>query len=289
MNQHPRGWQPALKAASLACALAALAACNTTPPRNARLDEAHGDYQAALADTQTPTRAPVELQQARPAMELADASWARGDAGSEVDHLAYLARQRVGIARAVADRRMAETSVANAGQQRDQARLSARTQEADMAHADASLARAQTNDAEARNTALALELKNLHARPTPRGMVITLSDVLFDTNQSSLKADGREQLDRLATFLKAYPERKALIEGFTDNVGSNAHNEGLSHRRAEAVKSALMDRGIAMDRIGTQAYGESNPVAGNDSAVGRQLNRRVEIVLSDETGKISMR
>jgi outer membrane protein OmpA-like peptidoglycan-associated protein len=245
--------------------------------------------QMALADTQTPTQAPAELQKAVQAMEQADAAWARGDAGAEVDHLAYLAQQRVGIARAVASQRVSEASVANAGQLRDQARLSARTQEADMAHADASLARGQANDAEARNAALALELKNLHAKPTNRGMVITLSDVLFDTDQSQLKPDGREQLDRLATFLKTYPERKALIEGFTDNVGSNAHNEGLSHRRAEAVKSALMDRGIAMDRIGTQAYGEANPVAGNDSAVGRQLNRRVEIVLSDETGRISMR
>jgi outer membrane protein OmpA-like peptidoglycan-associated protein len=245
--------------------------------------------QMALANTQTPTQAPAELQKAVQAMEQADAAWARGDAGAEVDHLAYLAQQRVGIARAVASQRVSEASVANAGQLRDQARLSARTQEADMAHADASLARGQANDAEARNAALALELKNLHAKPTNRGMVITLSDVLFDTDQSQLKPDGREQLDRLATFLKTYPERKALIEGFTDNVGSNAHNEGLSHRRAEAVKSALMDRGIAMDRIGTQAYGEANPVAGNDSAVGRQLNRRVEIVLSDETGRISMR
>jgi outer membrane protein OmpA-like peptidoglycan-associated protein len=289
MNEHHRGLSPALKAASLACALAALTACNTTPPSNARLDEAHGAYQAAMADTQTPSRAPAELQQAQQAMAQADAAWARGDANSEVDHLAYLAQQRVGIARAVADRRVAEAAVADAGHQRDQVRLSARTQEANVAHADASLARAQANDAEARNSALALELKNLHAKPTPRGMVITLSDVLFDTDQSSLKPDGREQLDRLAAFLKAYPERKALIEGFTDNVGSNAHNEGLSHRRAEAVKSALMDRGVAMGRIGTQAFGESNPVADNDSAVGRQLNRRVEIVLSDETGKISMR
>jgi outer membrane protein OmpA-like peptidoglycan-associated protein len=278
-----------LKAIALACTLSLLAACNTTPPRNVRLDEAHGDYQAALNDTQTPTRAPTEFKQASDAMALADAAWTRGDEPQEVDHLAYLARQRVAIAKAVGTQRAAEQAVADSGQQRDQTRLTARTQEADAAHQDAAHARGQTQDAEARNAALALELKNLHAQPTSRGMVITLSDVLFDTDQARLKPEGRQQLDQLATFLKTYPERKALIEGFTDNVGSQEHNEGLSRRRAESVKAALMDRGIAMDRIGTHAYGEANPVAGNDSALGRQLNRRVEIVLSDETGKISLR
>ncbi len=278
-----------LKATALACTIGLLAACNTTPPRNARLDEAHGDYQAAMNDTQTPTRAPTEFKQASDAMALADAAWTRGDPPLDVDHLAYLARQRVAIAKAVGTQRAAEQAVADSGQQRDQTRLVARTQEADAAHQDAAQARGQTQDAEARNAALALELKNLHAQPTSRGMVITLSDVLFDTNQAQLKPEGRQQLDQLAVFLKTYPERKALIEGFTDNVGSEDHNEGLSRRRAESVKAALMDRGIAMDRIGTHAYGESNPVAGNDSALGRQLNRRVEIVLSDETGKISMR
>lgn len=278
-----------LKVTALACALGLLTACNTTPPRNARLDEAHGDYQAAMNDTQTPTRAPTEFKQASDAIALADAAWTRGDAPLDVDHLAYLARQRVAIAKAVGTQRAAEQAVVDSGQQRDQTRLVARTQEADAAHQDAAQARGQTQDAEARNAALALELKNLHAQPTSRGMVITLSDVLFDTNQAQLKPEGRQQLDQLATFLKTYPERKALIEGFTDNVGSEEHNEGLSRRRAESVKAALMDRGIAMDRIGTHAYGESNPVAGNDSALGRQLNRRVEIVLSDEAGKISMR
>ena len=278
-----------LKATALACTLALLAACNTTPPRNARLDEARGDYQAAMNDTQTPTRAPTEFKQASEAMALADAAWTRGDDPLEVDHLAYLARQRVAIAKVVGTQRAAEQAVADSGQQRDQTRLVARTQEADAAHQDAAQARGQTQNAEARNAALALELKNLHAQPTSRGMVITLSDVLFDTDQARLKPEGRQQLDQLATFLMTYPERKALIEGFTDNVGSQEHNEGLSRRRADSVKAALMDRGIAMDRIGTHAYGESNPVAGNDSALGRQLNRRVEIVLSDETGKISMR
>lgn len=278
-----------LKLTSLACTLSLLAACNTSPPRNVRLDEARSDYQAALNDTQTPTRAPAEFKQASDALALADAAWTRGDGSTEVDHLAYLARQRVGIAKAVGGQRAAEQAVADAGRQRDQTRLTARTQEADAAHQDAAQARGQTQDAEARNAALALELKNLHAQPTSRGMVITLSDVLFDTDQDRLKPEGRQQLDQLATFLKTYPERKALIEGYTDNTGSGAHNDELSRRRADSVKAALMDRGIAMDRIGTQAYGESNPVAGNDSALGRQLNRRVEIVLSDERGSISMR
>jgi outer membrane protein OmpA-like peptidoglycan-associated protein len=86
--------------------------------------------------------------------------------------------------------------------------------------------------------------------------------------------------------LKENPQRKARVEGFTDSVGSDSHNQELSARRADAVRNALVEMGVTMDRIASQGYGEAHPVAGNDSASGRQLNRRVEIVLSDEAGKL---
>jgi outer membrane protein OmpA-like peptidoglycan-associated protein len=113
--------------------------------------------------------------------------------------------------------------------------------------------------------------------------------VLFDTNQSQLKAGGLRNVEKLGSFLKQNPQRKASIEGFTDSVGSERANEDLSGRRADAVRSALVGMGVASDHIATHAYGEAHPVAGNDSADGRRANRRVEVILSDEAGVLTPR
>jgi outer membrane protein OmpA-like peptidoglycan-associated protein len=110
--------------------------------------------------------------------------------------------------------------------------------------------------------------------------------VLFDSQRSQLSPGGLRSVERLVGFLKQYPQRKALIEGFTDSVGSEGRNQELSGRCADAVRTALVDMGIGVERISTHGYDESFPVAGNDSAGGRQMNRRVEIVLSDESGNI---
>jgi outer membrane protein OmpA-like peptidoglycan-associated protein len=118
----------------------------------------------------------------------------------------------------------------------------------------------------------------LHAKKTPRGMVITLGDVLFDTNKAQLKSGGLRNVQKLADFLKQYPTRKVQIEGFTDSTGSTARNQVLSEQRA-----------VTSDRISTKGYGESYAIASNNNAAGRQLNRRVEIVLSDADGNIKPR
>jgi outer membrane protein OmpA-like peptidoglycan-associated protein len=147
----------------------------------------------------------------------------------------------------------------------------------------------QTMDAENRNRALEMQLKELDARKTDRGIVVTLGDVLFDTNQARLKSGGVRNVQKLADLFKQYPQRTALIEGFTDSTGSATHNMELSFERAGAVRTALLDMGIDKDRMTSRGYGESYPVAGNDTPTGRQLNRRVEIIVSDETGKIAPR
>ncbi len=110
--------------------------------------------------------------------------------------------------------------------------------------------------------------------------------MLFETDRAQLRAGGMRNVEKLVAFLNQYPQRKALVEGFTDSTGSESYNMELSSRRADAVRAALVDMGVVRNRIATQGYGESYPVAGNDSSGGRQLNRRVEIVLSDETGNI---
>jgi outer membrane protein OmpA-like peptidoglycan-associated protein len=113
-------------------------------------------------------------------------------------------------------------------------------------------------------------------------MVITIGDVLFGTDQARLTPDGVNTVHKLADVLTQNPNRTVLVEGFTDSTGTSAHNQELSDRRAGTVASALTGMGIARERVAMRGYGEAYPVAGNVSAGDRQLNRRVEIVLSNE-------
>ncbi len=300
-------------------AWAVLAGCSTTPSNNAMLDEARGSYRAAQDSGSTRELAGAELKQAGDALALAEAAWGRSDSIADVDHLAYVAKQRVAIAQEISSRKTAELAVSEATAARDSVRLAARTRQADAAQlsaesaqrqanesqrqADASLRQAQASqqqaqasaqqsavaqqqarDAEMRAAQLQAQLGELNARKTERGMVITIGDVLFDTNRAELKPGAMRNVEKLVSFLKQYPQRNAMIEGFTDSVGSDSSNQELSGRRAAAVRMALVDMGVGGERIRTQGFGEQYPVASNDSIDGRQLNRRVEIVLSDDMG-----
>ena len=162
-------------------------------------------------------------------------------------------------------------------------------QAANEAQQGAQMARQQAQDAEARTRMLEAQLADMEAKKTARGMVITLGDVLFDTNQAQLKSGGIRNLQKLAEFVRQYPQRKMMIEGFTDSTGSDVRNQELSEQRANSVRSALLDMGVSNERIMTRGYGPAYPVASNDNAAGRQLNRRVEIIVSDENGNIAPR
>lgn len=153
----------------------------------------------------------------------------------------------------------------------------------------AELAQLEAKAAEMRAKELASQVAELEARQTERGLVLTLGDVLFDFDKAGLKPGAERVVDRLTMFLNEYPERKVMIEGFTDSVGAEAYNKDLSQRRARSLRNALVQQGISTDRIETRGYGENYPVASNDTAAGRQQNRRVEVVISDEQGQISER
>jgi len=153
--------------------------------------------------------------------------------------------------------------------------------------ADAAKAVARTAIEDAR--ALTLRVAELEARETERGLVITLGDILFESDKANLKPGADRALSELAAFLKEYEDRSLLVEGFTDNVGSHAYNEDLSQRRADAVRGALTAKGIDGSRIRTHGLGEEYPVATNETEAGRQQNRRVDIVISDESGEIPNR
>ena len=124
-------------------------------------------------------------------------------------------------------------------------------------------------------------LGDLKAEQTERGWVLTLrSDVLFDSGSATLKPGASRAVDKLAQFMNRYPEREIAIEGFTDTVGAQEANRRLSESRAAAVKKALVARGIEPSRIDARGYGPAFPVASNETPTGRQLNRRVEIVIN---------
>ena len=124
-------------------------------------------------------------------------------------------------------------------------------------------------------------MQQLRAKQTAQGLVVTLEDVLFEVNGADLQPGAQPQLLRLVEFLKLNPDRKVLIEGYTDSIGSSEYNLQLSLLRAESAQSFLVGNGLPADRITAIGYGETRPEAPNDSATGRQQNRRVEVVILD--------
>ena len=233
--------------------------------------------------------ATAQRDQVRLAARTAEADAAKRQVAmsqAEVDE----ARRQAEIAQQAAEQQAAALAAANAQAQRDEALIAARQAEADEAKRQAELARQtaeqQAAAYQARIAEQEQQLKELDAKKTERGMVITLGDVLFAVNKAQLSAGGVRNVQKLANFLNQYPQRKVLIEGHTDSTGSRSINQPLSERRADAVRTALVGMGISGDRIETRGYAEQYPVASNNTAAGRQLNRRVEIILSDDSGNI---
>ena len=295
-----------------------LAGCGSMPEKNLALDEARSSYSTAQSNPDVTKHAAVELQQAEKAMEIAENAWSKNEDAALVDHLAYLAKQRAAIAQNTGILKASELAIANTGTERDKVRLEARTAEADAAHkqveaaqktaeqkaadvaaanvvSDSNKLRQEADSAAAAKQAaddlataneklgqMETKLTELNAKKTKRGLVITLGDVLFDTNKAELKSGANRNVQKIADFLKEYPERKAIIEGFTDNTGSNSHNQELSEQRAKAVRAFLIENGIDGNRVAARGYGEANPVVNNNTPASRQRNRRVEIVLSDD-------
>lgn len=281
---------------------ALLTACASMP--NANLDEARSKYAAAQSDPQVGTLAAIELRQASDALNRAEDAWTKGEDSATVDHLAYVAKQRVAIAQEAANEKAAEAKVANTTLERSQLLLGARTKDLSSAEAKAAAAQAraeamqlqseasqeQARQAELRASQIESDLqKELNAKKTDRGLVVTLGGVLFEFNKAELTPGGMRNVQKLAEVLKQYPQRNVLIEGFTDSVGDDGYNQGLSERRANAVRAALVDMGVSADRIKNRGYGKNFPVAANNTAEGRQLNRRVEVIVSDEGGSIDER
>jgi outer membrane protein OmpA-like peptidoglycan-associated protein len=196
-------------------------------------------------------------------------------------------------ARAAAEQQRldAERVRAEAEQARQNAEAARLAAEADAqqaraaADAQAQQARSAAEQSEREKAQLREQLRTelntiLETRETERGLVVNVSDVLFDFDSANLKPGAREKVARIASILHSHPDLKIEVEGHTDSVGSDSYNQRLSERRAESVRTGLVQQGVSRDVVGTAGFGESRPVATNGTPSGRQQNRRVEIVIS---------
>jgi outer membrane protein OmpA-like peptidoglycan-associated protein len=254
----------------------AMAACASAPQPNVALENARSAVRSAEADPNVATYAALDMHTARKELDAAEAAAAAHDEKG-IDQPAYLAAQTAHLAQLKASAKANDARVAAGKADRDQIQLSARTKE--VATADA--ARDQANQQAA---AIQAELDALKAKPTDRGLVLTLGDVLFDTGKADLNPGASRNLDQLVVFLTDHPERRVEIDGYTDNVGTDSFNLSLSERRADTVRNVLVNRGIDSSRIVTRGYGKDFGVASNVDSGGRQLNRRVEIVIGGVDG-----
>jgi outer membrane protein OmpA-like peptidoglycan-associated protein len=297
-----------------------LAACSSQPPLNNDLEMARSAVQRVESSPDAGKYAAAEVSAAHDALLEGDELTRKGKSKKDIQQAAYVAKRHADIAAERIAQGQAEAKTAAAEGDRQKVVLQAREQEAAAARSQAELAKGQAElarnqaemakgqaeaakgqaeaargqaemaqqqaqiDAEAaRRTAADLEaqLRELQAKQTDRGLVLTLGDVLFDSGQASLKPGAASSIDRLTAFLSGSPDRSVIIEGHTDSLGADSFNLSLSENRANAVKAALMAKGISPQRIVTVGKGESVPVASNDNSAGRQQNRRVEIIISN--------
>jgi outer membrane protein OmpA-like peptidoglycan-associated protein len=275
-------WRNSLIGAAIAASL--FAACASAPTQPAGSAAVRAKLTALQGNAALATRAPVAIKDAELAVTQAEIS--QPDLALAA-HRVYIADRKVDTATALAQTKFAEEERTALNEQSEKARLDSRTREVDVAKSAATSARSDADAAQlAANVSqqeasdLQRQIEILQAQPTDRGLVLTLGDTLFATGKSELKSGATANLDKLTTFLTEYPERTAAIEGFTDSMGSEEYNQNLSERRADAVKGYLVDKGVDKARLSSAGRGENAPVAGNETAAGRQQNRRVEVIIS---------
>jgi outer membrane protein OmpA-like peptidoglycan-associated protein len=279
---------------ALTIAAAVTAACSSTPKNSPAIDQARSRIDSVASDPLAREAASTTLAAAEQDLKRAEQALRDREPVRTVNHYAYLANRNAEIAAEQVGERRARVAVEQGQADRDRVLLASRTREAERAKAEAERAKAAADaargealSASADAEKLRNELSALQAKQTDRGMVLTLGDVLFDTARSELKPGAMSTVERLADFMRERADYQLLIEGHTDSRGDDQYNLTLSERRADAVRSALVSRGIAGERVRVKALGESYPVADNESAAGRQQNRRVEVVFSDENGQFS--
>lgn len=255
-----------------AAAACLLAACAAPPERVEDLEVARAVVPQVEASPRAGVAA-VNISQARQALDRANKLSDEGAKVSDIQFEAQVASRNAQIANEKILAAQAREEIEKGTAERQAVMVEARE--------------AQAKAAERRASTLEQELTDMRARKTDRGLVVTLGDVLFDTGKATLKPGAYATVDRLASVLKEAPDRKVLIEGHTDSTGSEQTNQVLSERRAAAVQTALLERGVSANQISTVGKGMDYPIASNADASGRQRNRRVEMIFTDSKSQVA--
>jgi outer membrane protein OmpA-like peptidoglycan-associated protein len=298
---------------AVALSMLALASCAVVPIHDAQLEDARAYVYGVRSDPNVVAYAPVEINQAVVTLKRADDAAANGGSLTDIHDLAALARERATLAQQTAGVKVAEIA---AQAERQRLEVAARARAAEMAQRDAREAQrqadssrqqaavaqqqadtAQRNADSTQQQAAAVQQQGLAAtgslgvmrgqlldlspRMLDRGLVVTLTDIEFDQGGATLQPAGQDAVSRIAAYLSRQPALVISVEGFTDDAGNTYRNQKLSEQRAFAVQSALTTLGVDPRRIIVHGYGAAYPIASNDTSVGRQMNSRVEIVVSD--------
>lgn len=282
-----RTYNPRIYKLGVAAAVTSLlAACSSTPDRIEELETAR----AIVPQVEASPRAGVAatyVAEARKSLDRANRLVDDGGRVGDIEFESMVASRNAQIANEKILTAQAREEIENGTAERQAVLIEAREAEARRRQQQAQNAQEQAELAEHRASTLEQELSELRAKKTDRGMVVTLGDVLFDTGMATLKPGAYRTIDRLASVLKEAPDRKVVIEGHTDSVGGDDYNQQLSERRAAAVQTALLERGVTSNQITALGKGETFPVASNDNAAGRQQNRRVEMVFTDDRSQVA--
>jgi outer membrane protein OmpA-like peptidoglycan-associated protein len=246
-----------------------LAAC-ATPQPDAALTNARAEVNTAASTPEVASNAGSQLQQAQTALGQAEQALQNNDMAG-VDHYALLASRYAQTAEQVAQQKQAQQVVANSAVDRERVLRENAQIEAQQAKAQAATAQQQA----AADTA---------AARSKQGIILTPRDVTFQPGKAELDAKASRDLQQVADYLKANPNRRVMIEGFTDSTGSATLNQQLSEERADVVRLALAHNGVDPSRIDIRGMGPTDPIASNDGTTGRLLNRRVSIIVSNADG-----
>jgi outer membrane protein OmpA-like peptidoglycan-associated protein len=286
--------------------LAGCASAEKERAAQAQLEKARMAYQQAQADPNVQKYAASRLAEAQKAVQGAE----HAKDPNDMQELSYVAERKAQIATLAGATGQAEQDAQLLGKETsaivmqkrerelkaarldaEQARAAAearardaeaKAREADQARAQAVAAVAAREAEQAKTTALTKELADLKAKQTDLGIVLTVGDVLFASGKADIAPGAQRHIDKLAEFLNKNPNRNLLIEGHTDNTGGADLNIKLSQQRAEAVRDLLVSRGVSPQRITTRGYGPKYPLVSNDSAAGRQQNRRIDVLVLNE-------
>jgi outer membrane protein OmpA-like peptidoglycan-associated protein len=246
-------------------------------------EERRASERQASADAQAQSQAQADDATRQKEQAQSDAAKARNDTA---DAQSDAARARNDTANAQSAAAKAQSDLANS-QAASATALSAAQADADQSRSAAQQAELTAQQAEADKAAMRTRLSEqlnsiLQTRDSARGLIVSMSDVLFDTGKYSLKPGAREKLAKVAGILLAYPGLNIEVGGYTDNVGGDDMNQRLSENRADSVRSYLVQQGVLANAVSAKGFGNSSPVASNDDAAGRQQNRRVELLVSGD-------